>query len=162
MKSIYKHKVFLKSKRHSPNLKKLLTKAKFKVTKCNGPRCGLCKHIKEGPSFSFKGKTFTVNADMNCTVKNVIFVIECRGCEKYYIGETNNLRKRTMLHNQHFRHKELRMIPLSGHLALCSDNDPKYFMFPFYKMSSDSILEKKEKEKYFINKFKPELNTCAT
>ena len=122
MKSIYKHKVFLKSKRQLPNLKKLLTKAKlsstqekkFKVTKCNEPRCGLCKHIKEGPSFSFKGKTFTVNADMNYTVKNVIYVIECRGCEKYYIGETNNLRKRTTLHNQHISHKELRMIPLSG------------------------------------------------
>ena len=61
---------------------------------------------KEGPAFSFKGKTFTVNADMNCTVKNVIYVIECCGCEKYYIGETNNLRKRTMLYNQHIRHEE--------------------------------------------------------
>ena len=58
-------------------------------------------------------------------------------------------------HNQHIRHEELRMIPLSGHLASCSDNDSKYFMFPFYKLSSDSILERKEKEKYFINKFKP-------
>ena len=45
MKSIYKYKVFLKSKRQSPNLKKLLTKAKFsstqekkfKVKKCNEP-----------------------------------------------------------------------------------------------------------------------------
>ena len=144
MKSIYKHKVFLKSKRQSPNLKKILTKTKFSSTqetkfKCNESRCGLCEHIKEGPSFSFKGKTFTV--------KYAIYVIECRGCKKYYIGETNNLRKRTTLHNQHIRHKELRMIPLSRHLASCSDNDPKYFMFPFYKMSSDSILERKEKEK---------------
>ena len=87
---------------------------------------------------------------MNCTVKKVIYVTECRGCEKYSIGETNNLRKRTTLHNQHIRHEELRMVPLSGHLASCSDNDPKYFMFPFYKMSSDNILEMKEKEKYFI------------
>ena len=147
MKSIYKHKVFLKSKRQSPNLKKTTNQSKifqysrkeFEVTKCNEPRCGLCKRIKEGPSFSFKGKTFTVNADMNCTVKNAMYLIECRGCEKYYIGETNNLRKRTTLHNQHIRHEELRMIPLSGHLVSCSDNDPKYFMFPFYKMSSDSI-----------------------
>ena len=67
--------------------------------------------------------TFTVNADMNCTVKNVMYVIECRGCEKYYIGETNNRRKRTTLHHQHIRHEKLRMIPLSGHLASCSDND---------------------------------------
>ena len=35
---------------------------------------------------------------MICTVKNVIHVIECRGCNKYCIGETNNLRKRTTLY----------------------------------------------------------------
>ena len=32
-------------------------------------------------------------------------------------------------------------------------------MFPFYKMNCDSILARKEKENYFINKFKPELNS---
>ena len=45
------------------------------------------------------------------------------------------------------------------YIATCSDKDPKYFMFPFYKMNCDSILARKEKEKYFINKFKPELNS---
>ena len=92
-------------------------------------------------------------------VKNVIYVIECRGCQKYYIGETNNLRNRTTLHNQHIRHENLRMIPVSGHIATCSDKDPKYFMFPFFKMNSDSIIARKEKEKHFINKFKPDLNS---
>ena len=37
----------------------------------------------------------TLNSDMSCTVKIVIYVITCRECGKYYIGETNNLRKRT-------------------------------------------------------------------
>ena len=167
MKTIYKQTIFLKSKRQAPNLKKLLTKAnfsdkqqqKFEVTKCRESRCRLCKHIKEESTFNFKGENFTVNADMSCTVKNVIYVIECRGCGEYYIGETNNLRKRATLHNQHIRHENLRMIPVSGHIATCSDKDPKYFMFPFYKMNCDSILARKEKEKYFINKFKPELNS---
>ena len=70
-----------------------------------------------------------------------------------------NLRKRTTLHNQHIRHENLRMIPLSGHIASCSRNEPKYFMFPFYKMKTDSIIDRKEKEKYFIQKYKPELNS---
>ena len=148
-------------------MKKLLTKAKFtnkqehtpKVTKCKVPRCGLCKYIREECSYNFNGKIFNVNSDMTCTVKNVIYVIECRGCNKYYIGETNNLRKRTTLHNQHIRHENLRMIPLSGHIASCSRNDPQYFMFPFYKMKTDSIIDRKEKEKYFIQKYKPELNS---
>ena len=77
MKSMFKHKTFLKSKRQPPNLKKILTKArfsnkqeqKFAVTKCKEPRCGLCKHITEGTSFNFDGQAFSVNADMTCTVK---------------------------------------------------------------------------------------------
>ena len=167
LKSMFKHKTFLKSKRQPPNLKKILTKArfsnkqeqKFEVKKCKEPRCGLCKHIKEGSSFDFNGKLFSVNADMTCTVKNVIYVIECQGCRKYYIGETNNLRNRTTLHNQHIRHENLRQIPLSGHIASCSESDPKYFIFPFYKMNSDNRIDRREKEKYFISKFKPQLNS---
>ena len=77
LKTIYKHKIFLKSKRQPPNLKKLLNKArfsnkgqqKFQVTKFKEPRCG-CKN-------------FTVNADISRTVKKVIYVIECRGCLNY-------------------------------------------------------------------------------
>ena len=163
----FKDKVFLKSKRQPPNLKRLLTKARFtnkpkedyKVSKCNEPRCGLCKYISEGPSANFKGKVFKVNDDMSCKSKNVIYVIQCRGCNEQYIGETVNLRNRITLHNQHIRHAELRKIPVSGHIADCSDQDPKYFVFPFYQMKTESIMKRKEKEKYFIRTFLPKLNS---
>ena len=65
------------------------------------------------------------------------------------MGETNNL-KRTTLHNQHIRHENLLMIPVSDYIATCSDKDPKYFMFPFYKMNCDSILARKEKENILL------------
>ena len=141
MKFIFTNKIVLKSKRQTPSLKKLLTKEIFlnqpekifEVTKCKKSRCGLCKHIKEGSSFSFNGETFSVHSDMPCTVKNIIYAIECRGCGKYYIGEINNLRKRVALHNQHIRHENLRMIPVSGHIVSCSNTDLKYFIFPYLK-----------------------------
>ena len=167
MKAIFSRKCFLKSKRQPPNLKKILTKAKFsknskehfEVTKCNEPRCGLCKHLKVGSTYKFKDQIFNLTSNMTCMVKNVIYVIECQGCRKYYIGETSNLRNRVTLHNQHIRHENLRMIPVSGHIASCSNFDPKYFIFPFYKMKNSSILDRKEKEKQLIKKFKPELNS---
>ena len=140
MHKAFKNKVFIKSKRQPPNLKRLLTKAKFtnhpledfKVTKCNEPRCGLCKHLIEGSSISFKEKTFKVNANMTCKAKNVMNVIQCRGCNEQYIGETVNLRNRVTLHNQHIRVPELRKIPVSGHIADYSDREPKYYIFPFF------------------------------
>ena len=69
------------------------------------------------------------------------------------------LRNRITLHNQHIRHAELRKIPVSGHIADCSDQDPKYFVFPFYLMKTESIMKRKEKEKYFIRTFLPKLNS---
>ena len=56
------------------------------------------------------------------------------------------------------RHEALRKIPLSGHIADCSDKEPKYFMFPFYQMKIESIIKRKEKEKFFIRTFLPKLN----
>ena len=73
--------------------------------------------------------------------------------------ESNKLRKRTILYNKHIIQENLRMIPLSGHIASCSGNDPKYFMFPLYKMKTDSIIDRKQNENYFLQKYKPELNS---
>ena len=39
------------------------------------------------------------------------------------------------------------------------DQDPKYFVFPFYQMKTESIMKRKEKEKYFIRTFLPKLNS---
>ena len=75
------------------------------------------------------------------------------------IGETVNLRNRITLHNQHIKHAELRKIPVSQHIAECSDQDPKYYIFPFYQMKTESIIKRKEKEKYFIRTFSPKLNS---
>ena len=54
----------IKSKRQPPNLKRLITKAKFteqkiktsnKLFKCNRPNCALCVCIEEGNCYNFNG-----------------------------------------------------------------------------------------------------------
>ena len=164
---IFKDKIFPKSKRQISNLKRLLIKAnftckqpeEFNVKNCNEPRCGLCKHLMEGSSVSFRDKTFKVNDNLTCKAEKVIYVIQCRGCNEQYIGETVNLRNRVTLHNQHIRVPELWKIPVSGHIADCSDREPNYFMFPFYQMKTEIITKRKEKEKFFIRMFIPKLNS---
>ena len=51
------------------------------------------------------------------------------------------------------------MIPLSEHIDNCSNVDPKYFIFPFYKMQTMDSSKKKMKEAHFIQIFKPKFNT---
>ena len=97
MKEIIQEYQIIKSKPQSWNLKRLLTLAKFsetlespKETKCNRPNCGACIYLITDPEFSFKcGKTFKVKASMSCGAKNLIYIIQCSGCQEH-IGETGD------------------------------------------------------------------------
>ena len=158
---------FIKSKRQSPNLRKILTRAKFEdiktipiISKCNRPNCGLCKHLIEGTQFEFQcGKTFIIKYNATCAVKNVIYVIRCCGCKKEYIGETGDfLRHRVTVHNQQIRDENLQHLQVSKHLANCPTTEVRYQIFPFYKLNNDNKLLRKAKEEQFINLFKPALN----
>ena len=51
---------------------------------------------------------------MSCDVKNVIYALECNGCQEYYIGQTGNkLRSNRTVHAQQIRDSSTRQLPLS-------------------------------------------------
>ena len=109
--------------------------------KCNRPNCSLCQHLLEQNYFDFNGKIFYVNATMSCDVKNVLYVIRCLGCKEYYIGQTGGkLRDRRTVHAQQIRDPATRKIPVSAHLDNCSQTDPKFIMFPFFKLKTEIQL----------------------
>ena len=95
---------------------------------------------------------------MSCDVKNVVYIIKCRGCGGEYIGETKELRKRMSLHRNHIRDPNRRILRVSEHIANCVDQEPKFFVFPIYKMRTDSTAERRLKEKEYIKLLKPTLN----
>ena len=121
--------------------------------------CALCEYIEEGNCYNFNGKVFYVNETMSCDVKNVIYGIKCDGCKELYIGQTGDkLRTRRTIHAQQIRDPSTRQIPLSEHIDNCSRSIPKFQMFPFFKMHTESISARLAKEKHFIRCFKPKLN----
>ena len=85
-------------------------------------------------------------------------MIQCRGCDEIYIGETNDLRKRMTVLRQQIRDKSTRMIPLSGHIDDCSKVEPKFLVLPFHKIKDNKTIPRKQREKLFIRKFNPKLN----
>ena len=175
MRNILSNCKIIKSKRQPYNLKRLLTKDHClsfyftsndtcEVRKCTRPNCGLGIHLVEGNSFKFScGINFKVHENMTCEIKNVIYVMKCRGYGEEYIGETGNfLRKRVTIHNQQIRNPRTRMLRVSGHIDECASNlNPKHYVFPFYKMYSESTTLRRTKEKSFINSFKPKLNRAS-
>ena len=70
-----------------------------------------------------------------------------------YIGETGNyLRRRVTVYNQQIRDPKTRMVFVSEYI--CSPNESKVYIFPFYKMYLDSTSLRRAKENYFITLLK--------
>ena len=169
MNTILAEKQVIKSKRQSPSLKQILTKAKFStentpagVTKCGVQKCGTCPLIEEGKTFSFKcGFNFEVKTSISCKGTNLLYVLKCSGCGENYIGQTgNSLRKRITVHRQQIKDPKYRFMPVSRHIHKCTKNmDIKFTVFPFYKFTQETNQTERElKENYFIQKFNPSLN----
>ena len=170
MNKIVERIKIINSQRQPPNLKRILTRARFlldehiqtnKVTKCNQSLCGTCKDIKEGNSIILKtsGFTFNIKQPMSCTVGNVIYCITCQGCREQYIGETSNLKACVRLHKNHISSPIYRTMGVSEHIASCARNkDPMFTIMPFYKVKTEDIIFREKKQDYFIGKYKPKLN----
>ena len=159
---------FIQCHRQPQNLKKILCTAKFSnntnspsVSRCNIINCGLCDIIITGNTAHFEnGKVFNIKIPMNCTVKNVIYVMKCDGCDLTYIGETTNLRDRNTLHKSQITHDCYRTQKVSIHIFNCPLNPLNSFkIMPFFKMRTDDTQLRKIKETHFIRIFKPSLNS---
>ena len=89
----------------------------------------------------------------------LLFYYKNKGA-KLMVAKSNSLQKRITLHRQHFDHPEYRKLPVSSHIPECAKNkDIKFKVFPFYKFYNDNEQFRLIKEKYFITKYKPALNS---
>ena len=69
--------------------------------KCNKPRCITDKFVKEGKSVKIATtkEVVEINANVNCTDSNVIYVISCKQCSFQYVGKS--VRKFTTRMGEH-------------------------------------------------------------
>ena len=83
----------IQSKRQSPNLKKLLTKAEFGVLSgpfnCCVKRCECCSYLLINDHYIFKGVQITFKLKNRFTYDsfNRIYVVICGTCKEEYNGE---------------------------------------------------------------------------
>ena len=117
-----------KGQRQAPNLKQILTRAKFTTSeesgamRCSRPRCRTCRIIRETNELIFTNsrEKFEIRTKMDCTSQNLVYCIKCSGCGKDYIGQTRDqLKNRMTVHRQQINNPETRQIKLSEHLKLC-------------------------------------------
>lgn len=164
MKKLLQSEDIISSQRQAPNLKHILTKARFtmqeeipSVKKCGDPRCGTCAYIEEGNTILLKsGMEIRANSSMNCKSENVIYCAICPTCKEFYIGQTGKLNARVRVHKQQIKDPSVRNTPCCEHFAECGQG--KFTLFPFYKLPNENEILRLPKEDHFIKLFKPKLN----
>ena len=91
---------------------------------------------------------------MDCSAEDIIYVIECAGCNKQYIGETGNLRDRERVHKQHIFTPYLRNQYVSHHIAHCAIGKRTPFKItPVLHVNRDDRIYREEMEQSLIRKF---------
>ena len=156
-----------RSYRQPPNLIRLLNhnnRPTIKgITRCEEARCGCCDLLITGNQISLKNnEPFKIKTNMSCTSKNLIYVLRCKSCGDFYIGQTGDVfRTRITVHRQQISSEAYRVLAVSRHIAQCA-RGPLNINFeaaPIYQMHpSASRMDRELKEQHFISMLCPPLN----
>ena len=113
--------------RRTQNLRSKLIKAKVPppppkrkkrdihgMKKCNNPRCEACPFILAGKEVKspFCATSVTINADLDCNSKNVIYGLFCdkNNCKQIYIGKTERTLKERLFEHKNSVRNEAKII----------------------------------------------------
>ena len=171
-------KKMLLTTRQPKKLRNLLVRAKFETkTIPKSPKltglflCSNCVYHKAGyiipcSSFSFKltnGKTitWTYKNYFSCDSKDVIYILICKTCDNFYLGQTQDFKQRTAKHKSDVKNPHNSTCRIcSEHLRDCNQAEPYFQIFPFYYETNTALREYKEKR--YILRWKPPLNLNKT
>lgn len=166
LNDIFKKFKFIKSSREPKSLGDFLTKSYFHsekpimgVNKCLKKKCKTCPSLLTTDHFYFHETNYDykIYQSIDCTAKNVIYVLICKNCDLYYIGKTVNLRNRMTTHRAAVRNYFQREMEVSKHMHECSGGD--FWVLPIHKMKYNSLIAHLVIEDSFILKYKPTLNS---
>ena len=128
------------------------------VIKCGRKGCKSCRDILEVKEVYFRNSeiTFKIKTKMDCTVRNVIYVLVCKSCEHTYIGETTAFRDRINAHRSNSSTVGAAIAEVSKHLYECGRG---FWICPIFKMREENKIARLVTEDKLIKLLKPDLNT---
>ena len=123
------------------------------MKKCNS--CVICNYVKEGKSIKTNKGDWKINKRVDCNTKNVIYLLQCdkNNCNARYVGETERkFKERVKEHLGYARNFKLNQ-PSGYHFNLPGHSVHNMKFSILEKVQSNDPLYRKEREKYFIEKF---------
>ena len=119
-----------------------------------GKQCTACPYIQEGKFVKINGETqWKINKRVNCETRNVIYMIECSECRIRYIGETKRTLKERISDHRGYVTKEKLEQATGQHFNTPGHDLSKLKVTILEKVKTEDDSYRKEREKYFINKF---------
>ena len=166
-RSIFGDTKVIASRREPPSILKQLQHSRFDdsgrasfnrgVSRCGMRACETCSQIIETDTIFFKNASlmFNINSKMDCTARNVVYALFCNGCDKYYIGETVNLRNRASSHRSNSKVEDRAVMEVSKHVLICNKS---FKICPIYKIKEECKILRLVIEDNLIKLLKPDLN----
>ena len=136
-----------------PNRERRMVK---RMKKCNKP-CVTCPYVEEGDTIVAPTNGFQVkiNAAVDCNSKNILYYLFCRkaNCSEFYIGQSkNSLKERFSDHRGYVNTSKLHQAT-GAHWNLPGHKVSDMGITVLEKIKSKDPFYRKERDKYFINKF---------
>ena len=151
----------LVANRRPKNLKDLLVRASLKPplqrhegsTRCGRPRCKSCMHIKTGITFksAVTGENFRAKVTANCKTSNLIYLIECRKCNKQYVGETENPLHLRMNGHRSDYYRKLSDKPVAEHFNTIGHTFEDLTIMVIEQIHMTDSARRKQRESFWIH-----------
>ena len=150
-----------------PNIKDKLIRAKVPPKPASRPQrkipgmkkclnCVICPFVKEGKVVKSTANNYTVeiNSSVDCSSKNVIYLLGCKKCPQQYIGESErSLKERFSEHKGYVNNKTYtKATGLHFNQKGHSVSDMEVTILE--KVYNTDLRFRKQREKMFIQKFK--------
>ena len=123
------------------------------MRKCN--KCAICPFVKEGKSVQSTSSKCTVdiNTSVNCQTKNILYCISCDKCSLQYIGESERTLKERFSEHKGYVVNNMRNKATGEHYNQKGHKVSDMKITIIEKIFSSDPAVRKEREKFFINKF---------
>ena len=152
--------------RRQRNLKDILIKSKVPpqisryphrevkgMTKC-GKMCTACPFITTGSEVKIdKENTWKITKKLSCDTYNCIYLISCDKCGKRYVGETGRIVKHRLAEHRGYVNNQVSSVSTGEHFNLPGHSLANVKITILEQVKKNDIMYRKEREKYFINKF---------
>ena len=144
------------------NLKDMVVRTKLKnplpnggFRTCSDTRCLLCKHSSDADDFSspITGRTYKIFANTSCRTDNCVYLINCKFCQKQYVGETGDLRRRINNHRSTIKTKKIKE-PVGEHFNLDDHKWEDMMVLVIDHNPNWTDAERKNKEKFWMHRLK--------